>query len=389
MLKWLYKYKNIDINSNEERIELQKLREEKHKYLSKQKRKLYTNDDHITYSTFKPEIIDNDNEEKNNLKKTAKFNYLDEEENEEDEDSNQIISENNIINTNDISNNITETSNTQNNNYLLNNTITLFLNDNKDNQLISYEYLTKNYLFTIIDTHLLYQMCTKLTKRVIKEGSKIITKGDKSNNEMYIVIKGEFQAIENEQTIHIYREYDSFGELSLLYNTKRAMTIIATNQSEVYVITKELFDYYMKSQIEKNLNLYEKTITFKYPLFDCISKYNVKQLSMCANIIKFNQGETIIFSEMKSKENYNEEENIFYLIDEGEIFVYYNEGKTMLIYKEGDYFNELNMIYDNPSYIKAIAKTDCKLYTFTKYAFKQILQNIEPILLINSKTYTI
>ena len=59
-----------------------------------------------------------------------------------------------------------------------------------------------------------------------------------------------------------------------------------------------------------------------------------------------------------------------------------------LIYKEGDYFNELNMIYDSPSYIKAIAKTDCKLFTFTKYAFKQILQNVEPILLLNAKTYS-
>lgn len=391
-------------------MELQRLREEKQAYLSKQKRKMYTNDGHTPQNNFKPEVINIDNDEdKNNLKKTAKFNNENEEEEEEDEneneddkyekkkyindedddeDANQILLENNIVNTNDVSHNITETSNVQNNNYSLNNTITLFPNDNKDNQPTPYGYLSKNYLFSIIDTHLLYQMCTKLTTRVIKEGNKIITKGDKSNNEMYVVINGEFQAIENKQTLHIYREYDSFGELSLLYNTKRAITIIATKQSEVYIITKELFDFYIKSEVEKKLSLYEKAITFKYPLFDYVSRYNIKQLSMCVNIMRFNQGDIIIFSEEKSREDDIEDESIFYIVDEGEIFAYYNEGKTMLIYKEGDYFNELNMIYDSPSYIKAIAKTDCKLFTFTKCAFKQILQNVEPILLLNAKTYS-
>ena len=60
MLIWLYKYKNIDINSNAERMELQRLREEKQAYLSKQKRKMYTNDGHTPQNNFKPEVINID-----------------------------------------------------------------------------------------------------------------------------------------------------------------------------------------------------------------------------------------------------------------------------------------------------------------------------------------
>ena len=71
-------------------MELQRLREEKQAYLSKQKRKMYTNDGHTPQNNFKPEVINIDNDEdKNNLKKTAKFNNENEEEEEEEENENE------------------------------------------------------------------------------------------------------------------------------------------------------------------------------------------------------------------------------------------------------------------------------------------------------------
>ena len=82
MLKWLYKYKKIDINSIPERKELNRLREEKLLLLRKKNSKTYRND--MTPSLF----------EGNNLKQTANFNLNDsdevnegnEEEDEEEEE---------------------------------------------------------------------------------------------------------------------------------------------------------------------------------------------------------------------------------------------------------------------------------------------------------------
>ena len=56
-------------------------------------------------------------------------------------------------------------------------------------------------------------------------------------------------------------------------------------------------------------------------------------------------------------------------------------------YKSGDYFGELALLKDEPRAASIIAKTDCKLLTLDRMAFKRLLGPLEDLLQRNSETY--
>ena len=378
MLKWLYKYKKIDINSIPERKELNRLREEKLLLLRKKNSKTYRND--MTPSLF----------EGNNLKQTANFNLNDsdevnegnEEEDEEEEedkktnydkkyikesedrsknddvDKNQILSEPNCDNN---TNNITNTSvNIPTENIIdtsINNTITLFPNEHNHN--IDSSLFTHSYLLSSIDNSIIKQL--NFINKTIVKGTTILS------NAMYFIIQGSFSSSLNKKT---YRQYETFGEIDLLLNHQSSY--IANEDSEVYILEQNMFNATLKEVLNSRMTLYYSSLC-KFPLLSYIDEIDLQRLSLTVKEVRYDKGDII-------KEENDTTTNDIVLIDEGEVYAYYKD--ATIIYKEGDYFNELSIQF------KAVAKTDSKLFLISKLTSQSLLKSIEDVMVNNSYTYT-
>ena len=378
MLKWLYKYKKIDINSIPERKELNRLREEKLLLLRKKNSKTYRND--MTPSLF----------EGNNLKQTANFNLNDsdevnegnEEEDEEEEedkktnydkkyikesedrsknddvDKNQILSEPNCDNN---TNNITNTSvNIPTENIIdtsINNTITLFPNEHNHN--IDSSLFTHSYLLSSIDNSIIKQL--NFINKTIVKGTTILSIA------MYFIIQGSFSSSLNKKT---YRQYETFGEIDLLLNHQSSY--IANEDSEVYILEQNMFNATLKEVLNSRMTLYYSSLC-KFPLLSYIDEIDLQRLSLTVKEVRYDKGDII-------KEENDTTTNDIFLIDEGEVYAYYKD--ATIIYKEGDYFNELSIQF------KAVAKTDSKLFLISKLTSQSLLKSIEDVMVNNSYTYT-
>ena len=378
MLKWLYKYKKIDINSIPERKELNRLREEKLLLLRKKNSKTYRND--MTPSLF----------EGNNLKQTANFNLNDsdevnegnEEEDEEEEedkktnydkkyikesedrsknddvDKNQIVSEPNCDNN---TNNITNTSvNIPTENIIdtsINNTITLFPNEHNHN--IDSSLFTHSYLLSSIDNSIIKQL--NFINKTIVKGTTILS------NAMYFIIQGSFSSSLNKKA---YRQYETFGEIDLLLNHQSSY--IANEDSEVYILEQNMFNATLKEVLNSRMTLYYSSLC-KFPLLSYIDEIDLQRLSLTVKEVRYDKGDII-------KEENDTTTNDIFLIDEGEVYAYYKD--ATIIYKEGDYFNELSIQF------KAVAKTDSKLFLISKLTSQSLLKSIEDVMVNNSYTYT-
>ena len=119
-------------------------------------------------------------------------------------------------------------------------------------------------------------------------------------------------------------------------------------------------------------------------ILSTIDNYELSQICDAVHSEKVNAGEYII--------KQGEKGDKFYILDEGEAYAakVFNEGeeaKNVKDYKSGDYFGELALLKDEPRAASIIAKTDCKLLTLDRMAFKRLLGPLEDLLQRNSETY--
>jgi cAMP-dependent protein kinase regulator len=71
------------------------------------------------------------------------------------------------------------------------------------------------------------KLCDALKQINFKKGDFIITEGDNSAD-LFFLEKGQACAYKNKKQIKAYQRGDYFGELALLKNQKRALSIVAT-----------------------------------------------------------------------------------------------------------------------------------------------------------------
>ena len=66
-------------------------------------------------------------------------------------------------------------------------------------------------------------------------------------SELYVVKDGEFEVLERRQgvnmRVNMKHRGDTFGEISLMYNSPRSATVAATQDSVVWVLERTIFRY--------------------------------------------------------------------------------------------------------------------------------------------------
>jgi len=131
--------------------------------------------------------------------------------------------------------------------------------------------------------------------------------------------------------------------LALLYNCPRAATILTIEDSILYVLDRQSFNYLVKDAAIKRRERYESLMS-KIELLSTMEDYERTKISDTLKTMKFKKGEVVV------KEG--DQGNTFYFVESGTAIAYKKnskgENEKVLSYKEGDYFGELALLKDIP-----------------------------------------
>lgn len=243
-------------------------------------------------------------------------------------------------------------------------------------------------------------------ERPIPAGEILIQEGETGLgiDEMFIVKSGEFEVLQRRKGVNLRvnmkHRGDSFGELSLMYNSPRCATVAATQDSVVWVLDRETFRRYIqifekekeaKQSQEPTIELFLNQV----PILAHLSRDEKLEFLDNVEEMEFDKGDIIV------KEG--EEGKYFYIIKSGEASVYQSYGikgdgnrdqrtnKQRRINKlfEADFFGEGALL--TSSLRKATVVSDTKLvcYTINKDAFSRLLAPYCEMMLKEKSPYAV
>jgi len=109
------------------------------------------------------------------------------------------------------------------------------------------ECCAKVILFKTLSAEYLDAIIASMSEHLVNKGDYIITQGEAGDN-WYVIDKGAFEAykkMDDEEApgkkVKSYGVGDSFGELALMYNQRRAASVIATEDSTVWTVPQSVF----------------------------------------------------------------------------------------------------------------------------------------------------
>eukprot|EP00340_Litonotus_pictus_P002093 CAMPEP_0170525794 /NCGR_PEP_ID=MMETSP0209-20121228/11240_1 /TAXON_ID=665100 ORGANISM="Litonotus pictus, Strain P1" /NCGR_SAMPLE_ID=MMETSP0209 /ASSEMBLY_ACC=CAM_ASM_000301 /LENGTH=311 /DNA_ID=CAMNT_0010815243 /DNA_START=144 /DNA_END=1075 /DNA_ORIENTATION=+ len=253
------------------------------------------------------------------------------------------------------------------------------------------EKIKQSILFRELNGENLAIVINAMKEEVFQPESVVIKAGEEGNS-MYFVETGNLTCVKNrknekgeEETVLLraYVEGDSFGELALLYNTKRMATIRAETKSILWALDRETFHFIFK---KLNIDKENKYVGFLKDI-SLFQNLNLTQLKQISDTLKDERvpAESIIIKIGETGDD-------FYILESGQANATIfdketNSYKILKTYEPGDYFGELALIRSKPRAANIVAITDCVLLKLDRASFKRLLGPLEHLLEKNSDFY--
>ena len=156
-----------------------------------------------------------------------------------------------------------------------------------------------------VNIRLTYKIDTGLTsnekkKNDLNDEENIENKNDQNQNEKK---DDEINVIKVDKNIGVLKAGQTFGELSLLYGTPRAASIVSVTNSALIKIDKEPFDKYVKNIFENQL---QDQIEFLKicPIFNKIEQDLLIKLGIRTEVKKYSTGQIILEPDIKCEQIY-------------------------------------------------------------------------------------
>ena len=151
-----------------------------------------------------------------------------------------------------------------------------------------------------VNIRLTYKIDTGLTsnekkKNDLNDEENVENKNNQNQNEKK---DDEINVITVDKNIGVLKAGQTFGELSLLYGTPRAASIVSVTNSALIKIDKEPFDKYVKNIFENQL---QDQIEFLKicPIFNKIDQDLLIKLGIRTEVKKYSTGQIILKPDMK------------------------------------------------------------------------------------------
>ncbi|CAD8133964.1 unnamed protein product [Paramecium pentaurelia] len=214
----------------------------------------------------------------------------------------------------------------------------------------------------------------KATETIIKQGD--------DGDQLFLVDQGLLDCKQRnkqneEKIVKSYQPGDFFGEMALLYNEKRAATIMAFTDCVLWVLDKETFDTFIKQPVLEKRQRYDGILQ-KFPILQQIDPYLRQQIADALHVVSF-KAEDVVFKQ-KDKGDY------FYLIQEGQLKAFKkgeedeDEEQCVFEFCEFDYFGELAMLKEIHRQATIVCETDCILLGLDKQSFTKLLAPIHDVI---------
>lgn len=253
------------------------------------------------------------------------------------------------------------------------------------------EAINESFLFSHLNDKEIETIVNAFFKKKVEKGSYIIKEGD-DGDLLYVIDEGEVEiyktkkieetedAVDEEnkkEILTLLKSKDVFGELALLYNSKRAATAEALTDCSLWALDRESFNYIIKDTVAKNRQMYEDILRQVNVLKD-MDPYERSKLADCLKSKNFKDGEIIIEE--------GEEGNTFYMLVDGHA-VATKDDKIIKTYNKGDYFGELALLRNQPRAATVTCKDFCQVVYLDRKSFKRLLGPVEAILNRNVENY--
>ncbi|KAK6625141.1 hypothetical protein RUM43_005432 [Polyplax serrata] len=171
-------------------------------------------------------------------------------------------------------------------------------------------------------------------------GTHVIREGEVGSH-MYVVAEGSIEVYKGNEKVNTLGPGKVFGELALLYNSKRNATILANTDCKFWVLDRKVFLHIMK---KSGMQMTENRVKFlkSVPL---LSSLNTEVLIKMTDLLKlrsYSAGSVII--------KQGDEGSLFYIITGGTVTVTITQSdgsvKQGPILKAGDFFGEKALMKD-------------------------------------------
>ncbi|CAD2113975.1 CAMP-dependent protein kinase regulatory subunit, putative [Plasmodium vinckei petteri] len=256
---------------------------------------------------------------------------------------------------------------------------TVHKKDDKEKEKIR-EALNESFLFNHLNHSEMETIINAFFDEHVEEGDHIINEGDEGDL-LYVIDEGEIEIYKTKgnkkEVLTTLKSKDVFGELALLYNSKRAATAKALTKCHLWALDRESFTYIIKDNIAKKRQMYEDILKQVTVLKD-MDPYERSKVADCLKSKTFKTGDIII--------NEGEQGDTFYILIDGKATALKSD-QVIKTYAKGDYFGELALLRNQPRAATVKAESTCQVVYLERKGFKRLLGPIEKILIRNVENY--
>ncbi|XP_050577237.1 cGMP-dependent protein kinase 1-like isoform X1 [Bombus affinis] len=253
--------------------------------------------------------------------------------------------------------------------------VTVFKKNEKTKQLIKNAILNNQFLGDL-DESRIEKLISVMYPEQVRANTRIIHEGEVGSH-MYVSEEGTFEVYVGNTCHESFGPGVAFGELALLYNTKRLCSIHASTNAKVWVLERQVFQTVMLKDNEESLE-HNLKILRQIEIFKDLSEEVLQKI--CDLItVEFYPANSYVIRE-------GDKGDKFYIINGGSVKITKNKpGGTeeeMTILEKGDYFGE-KALYDSEEsrrQANAIAMAPgLECYTIEKKAFLDYLGGLDLI----------
>lgn len=243
-------------------------------------------------------------------------------------------------------------------------------------------------MFSSLDPKDLATVIDAMQEKSVLEGEYVIKEGDHGDH-LFVVDEGTLECSKRvsnteEKFIKNYAKGEGFGELALLYNTKRQASIRARTDCVLWMLDRDTFNNIVKESAVRKRRKYEEFLRDIKILQD-INDYERGKIADALKPGTFQANEFVI--------SQGDMGNSFFFIESGTAVAL----KTMnpdddpievYDYSPGDYFGELALLSKNQKRSASIKATSAlDVVELDRDSFKRLCGPLESILKRNSQRY--